>query len=101
MTEFRATTQDFKSTWEREVNFDEEVKAFKTDLLEDESVDAHTREQSTIVPENSIGSPEIKQIDKESFDRLAAESNSVPDRTATKELNEDEIDDLSEKRNWL
>jgi Sec-independent protein translocase protein TatA len=32
MAEFRTTTQDFKSTWEREVNIDAETKAFEVDL---------------------------------------------------------------------
>ena len=28
MADFRSTTNEFKETWEREVNFDEEAKAF-------------------------------------------------------------------------
>src|SRR5687767_12405201 len=38
MAEFRSTTQEFKSTWEREVNLEEETKAFDIDVLEEEAV---------------------------------------------------------------
>ncbi len=101
MTEFRATTQDFKSTWEREVNFDEEAKALKLDLLEDVALDDFSKEKDTNNQENSIGSPVIKQIDKESFDRIAAESTAESAQTETEETKEEEVDIMSDKRNWL
>lgn len=34
MADFRKTTNEFKTTWEREVNFDEEAKALRTGDLE-------------------------------------------------------------------
>jgi len=99
MAEFRTTTQDFKSTWEREINFEEEAKAFKLDLLEEEAADESETETSANVSENTIGSPVIKQIDKESFDKLAAESNSEPTQTESGEIDDTEL--LSDKRSWL
>jgi Tat protein translocase TatB subunit len=102
MTEFRTTTQDFKSTWEREVNFDEEAKALNIDLLEEEKhTEEHATEMITNPSENSIGSPEIKQIDKDSFDRIAAGSITEPARTEADESKEEETDSMSDKRNWL
>jgi Sec-independent protein translocase protein TatA len=76
MAEFRTTTQDFKSTWEREVNIDAETKAFGADLLADETVE-DTEKAKKLSEEsagNTIVSPEIKAVDKESFDRMVAEA---------------------------
>ena len=100
MAEFRSTTQDFKSTWEREVNFEEEAKAFDVDILEDE----HNREREQELNEhaaieNSIGSPAIKEIDKESFDKAVSASDQ--EHTDSKENSIEEVDVLSDKRTWL
>jgi Tat protein translocase TatB subunit len=76
MAEFRSTTQDFKSTWEREVNFDEEKKAFEIDVLEEEAAEESekAKELKTGSAENSVSAPAIKSVDKESFDRMVAEA---------------------------
>ena len=37
MAEFRGTANEFKETWQREVNFDEEAKAFDLNSLEAET----------------------------------------------------------------
>ena len=104
MAEFRTTTQEFKSTWEREVNFEEETKAFNIDLSEEEQADQQQRESETRIPEleNSISAPAVKEIDRESFERLANENGPTP--AANEEPNEkaiDEVDILSDKRTWL
>lgn len=101
MSEFRSTTQDFKSTWEKEVNFEEESKAFDVDLLERDASDGPKVETVPSLPENSISSPEIRQIDKESFDRVAAESAAKIDELEKQETESAEPDLLSDKRNWL
>lgn len=102
MADFRTTTNEFKSTWEREVNFEQEVKAFDMDLLEEERAerqDGELSEQSQLT-ENTIGAPEVKQIDKESFERLSAENKSEVAATEPGETAE-ELDVLSDKRTWL
>ncbi|MFL6468609.1 MAG: Sec-independent protein translocase protein TatB [Pyrinomonadaceae bacterium] len=103
MAEFRTTTQEFKSTWEREVNFEEEAKAFDIDLLEEERADQQTRELTTQqpTPENTIGVPEVKQIDKDSFDKLTTENNQSDSGEASTEETADDADVLSDKRHWL
>jgi len=101
MAEFRTTTQDFKQTWEKEVNFEEETRALNLDLLDkEETVPAI---DPPVATENRIGTPEIKQIDKESFDRLTAESavKKEEDEEAVEQTEPEEIDLLSDKRNWL
>ena len=103
MAEFRTTTQEFKSTWEREVNFEEEAKAFDVDLLEEERADQQTRELNTQqpTPDNTIGVPEVKQIDKDSFDRLTTENNQSDSGETSTEETANDADVLSDKRHWL
>ena len=101
MAEFRTTTQEFKSTWEREVNFEAEAKAFDVDLIEeDERAERQSRELETRIPEmeNSIGAPAVKEIDRDSFEKLAADNKSEFD---VREEPAQEVDALSDKRTWL
>jgi sec-independent protein translocase protein TatB len=100
MAEFRTTTQEFKSTWEREVNFEEEAKVFNIDLSEEEQADQQERELGARIPEleNSIGAPAVKEIDRESFEKLANENGST---MAASEEPLEEVDVLSDKRTWL
>lgn len=103
MADFRSTTGDFKETWQREVNFEEEVKAMRLDDL-DESADEPV---ARMIPEREKGekaseiaaSPEIKQIDPERFKEMqkAAESELSPVETEPGET----PDDKNDKKNWL
>src|SRR2546423_8370051 len=71
--DFRSATNDFKETWEREVNFEEEIKSFKIDDPEPASIP-----KVTPLPDNSAGitaAPEIKEIDKERFEKLRADAD--------------------------
>jgi Tat protein translocase TatB subunit len=100
MAEFRTTTHEFKSTWEREVNFEEEAKALDIDLVEEERAERQEGELSAAsTSENNIGAPKVSEIDKESFDRMATERNAGVE-TKTDESAE-EVDVLSDKRTWL
>ena len=102
MAEFRSTTQDFKSTWEREVNFEEEKKAFEIDVLEEETAeDTEAKGLAAGYAENMIAAPEIKSVDKESFDRMVAEAGTNTLETDGKEETVGEADVLSDKRTWL
>ena len=100
MAEFRTTTHEFKSTWEREVNFEAEAKAFDIDLIEEERADRQAGELGTGPPEteNSIGAPQVKEIDRESFDQLTRQTRSEGEETETVS---EEVDVLSDKRTWL
>ncbi|HLA96780.1 MAG TPA: Sec-independent protein translocase protein TatB [Pyrinomonadaceae bacterium] len=107
MAEFRGTANEFKSTWEREVDFEEESKALRLDLLEDEAEKPVARENSILNGEPAeVETPSIKKIDKESFD-AAATSVTAPelpepvDNLNNKEEPSEEVDLLSDKRNWL
>src|SRR5437868_10466392 len=80
LKDFRSATSDFKETWEREVNFEEEMKAFKID----DSEPAPIARVNTL-PDSAAGitaAPEIKEIDKESFEKLRAGAAVEPEKNA-------------------
>mgnify|MGYP001188768311 FL=1 len=105
MAEFRSTANEFKETWEREVDLEEERKALDLDLIEEEAVKPVAREncilgETAISPE--IETPAIKQIDQEQFEAMKAESGNVSNGTVSETGSTgDEPDVLSDKRNWL
>ncbi len=90
MADFRNTTNEFKSTWQREVDFEDEIQALRTgDVREtDSAVIPQTGESNTIAP------PEIRAAQTELFADL--QTTQEPEK-----VTEDESDDLSDKRNWL
>ena len=111
MSELRGTANEFKQTWEREVDFEEETKALKIDNLLADDVD-----EKPVPRENSILSdaastpvevPAIKTMNKDEFDAMAAAAaTSEPENTnghreTTTESEQEEPDLLSDKRNWL
>lgn len=90
MAEFRNTTNEFKATWEREVNFDQEEQALRTGSLPEKPV---ARVTSINGADEELPVPEIKEIDRSEFENLAtpAEETAIPPAAG----------DLSDKRNWL
>src|SRR5213083_2962927 len=66
MSEFRGTANEFKDTWRREVDFEEEKKAFDMSDLEDEPV---KRVESITVTETvtetviESATPQIREVD--------------------------------------
>lgn len=93
MSEFRNTTNEFKQTWEREVNFDEEAKALKLDFDEPTPV---ARENSILNDETpaQLEAPAIREVDPSVFEQASVQPEAVP-------VAETEADDLNDKRNWL
>ena len=111
MADLRGTANEFKQTWEREVDFEEETKALKIEnLLADDEVKPVPRENSILADNEPtpppIEVPAIKAMNKEEFDAMAAgatetkQTNGHHDLTDERALQE-EPDLLSDKRNWL
>ena len=100
MADFRNTTNDFKSTWEKEVNFEEEEKLLKTGEIVENPV---ARVNTLSDKENAtVAAPTITAMDKESFDNLVGKETEVSEETAEKaEEERPKTDDLSDKRSWL
>lgn len=105
MSDLRNTTTEFRSTWEREVDFEEETKAFKLDSIDEEAEKSIPRGNTIGAITDGPAAPEIKTIDKESFEKAVArpDSNqpeSVSDSVGNDDT-EDQPDSLSDKRTWL
>ncbi len=65
MAEFRRTTDDFKSTWQKEVDF--EIDKFKTNensdsLLKTQPKTENIIGKTSISENNKIAAPEIKEV---------------------------------------
>ncbi|MEP7074264.1 MAG: twin-arginine translocase TatA/TatE family subunit [Acidobacteriota bacterium] len=94
MADFRSTTNEFKATWEREVNFDEEERALKTGSLPPVPV---SRTENVTSSQEPAAAPEVRAIGAEevkarmSIDEAPAEQAETP---AKSEINTD-------KRDWL
>lgn len=93
MADFRTTTNEFKSTWEREVNFEEEARAIRTGDLAPEPTVPRTDaiENTSNIP---MESPSIRAAQPDLFTNPPAEENH--------DTNADvDSDEASDKRNWL
>lgn len=111
MSELRGTANEFKQTWEKEVDFEEETKALKIDnLLDEADEDKQVPRENSILSDNETDStpievPAIKAMNKEEFDAMAAAvtepENNNGHHEKTKEPSQEEPDLLSDKRNWL
>ncbi len=95
MAEFRGTANEFKETWEREVNFDEEAKSLSLSSLDDVSVargDSGQSPETTTIPDE----PTIKAVDPETLKHLVPIDGNEEKLEASKtELA------VSDKKNWL
>jgi Tat protein translocase TatB subunit len=91
MTEFRGTANEFKATWQREVDFEEESKAFDLNNLE-----AKTEEQKPALPNatnvEAVEKPTIREVDASAFENLQkANGDDSTDSQATS----------NDKKTWL
>ena len=96
MSEFRGTAQEFKSTWEREVDIEKEVKSFDLDEIEAEAQSV-PRDASIDTSEmDTLPEPAIKDVDPETLERLRnAGANDTPSEPASAPTSD------NDKRNWL
>jgi sec-independent protein translocase protein TatB len=89
MSEFRGTAAEFKETWQREVNFEEEAKAFKLDSLEDEPV-ARPKTPDALP---AMESPAIREVDPSEFDGMVPEEPPAPPT--------EDLPPEKDKKSWL
>ena len=111
MAELRGTANEFKQTWEKEVDFEEETKALRVDNLLSEADEPKPvpRENSILSDEGAstpIEVPAIKTVNKEEFEAMSAaatepENTNGHHQTTDEPTQEVEPDLLSDKRNWL
>ena len=95
MNEFRRTTDDFKKTWEQEVNFEIEGSSDKgklNSISENPPLIENSTQKDTIGIKNEIVAPEIKEINQADFQ----------DNFTKKEINKKELENnQTDKRDWL
>jgi len=98
MADLRRSTYDFKSTWEREVNFDEEknnANGQSNTLQQNPAVMENSIQRINTSKENQIVSPEIKEITQESF----AQNFSKEENQIVKEPKAEKVS--ANKHDWL
>ena len=96
MTEFRGTANEFKQTWEKEVNFEEEAKALSLSDLDEEPVPREDSAETSYTGDAIPDAPAIRAVDPESYKHL------IPDTTETAEQSKpDEEPQIDDKKNWL
>lgn len=93
MAEFRGTASEFKQTWEREVNFEEETRSLRIETI-DREAEKPSESEKTVTP--VIAPPAIRQIEPAVF---PPDIQDQPE--PTKEPQEDIHSDQLEKHNWL
>ena len=100
MSEFRGTANEFKETWQREVDFEEEIKAFDVKDLE---ADPMARVKTVTTPESPALSkaqaPAIKPVDDARLEELKAKAEQAPDSAPIPPRLP--ADDPTDKQNWL
>jgi sec-independent protein translocase protein TatB len=109
MADFRKTTSEFKSTWEKEVDFAVEEESIKKQS-EDMSAQQVARlgeakpEDPAATP-GALGAPEIKQIDSSAFKDLpqaaAAETPGPEAAEETQDSEQPEAPKPHGKQDWL
>ena len=94
MADFRNTTNEFKATWQREVDFEEEARALRSFGNDEPEATPIPRSAPEPEPVNTIAPPEIKQVDPDVFTATAEKNKTEAEEEAPE-------DALSDKRSWL
>lgn len=98
MSEFRGTANEFKETWQREVDFSEEAKLLDVNAI---AADTIPRGNDTAAEEKneqvSIEAPAIKEIDPADFEKLR-QTETLSETAAETKTESQEIND---KKNWF
>ena len=89
--EFKRTTDDFRQTWEREVDFESGEK--EGENRPNALVSENSIQRTELITENRILAPEIKEVSQIDLQEIS----SAKDTSTTKPVENTSID----KRDWL
>lgn len=95
LADFRSTTNEFKSTWQREVDFEEDIRAARTGELGPDVPTTVPRIPDSDDNANTIAAPSITPVQTDLFPDSFPNTESQPPTDAPV------VDDQSDKRNWL
>jgi sec-independent protein translocase protein TatB len=90
MAEFRGTANEFKETWQREVDFEEEAKAFD---LTAPGTDTVIRSDAPAIDAGDEA-PAVREVDPSALEHLLPEAEREAAAGPT-------VSDPNEKQNWL
>ena len=98
MGEFRRSTDEFKRTWEKEVDFEGDKHSADVGLIGYLGLpikNENTIERTSVSSHNEIIAPEIKEINKEEFEKNLP----IQEVKVAKQLEAEKT--IDEKRDWL
>jgi sec-independent protein translocase protein TatB len=97
MAEFRRSTDDFKRTWEKEVNFEGEIKASENSnlLLGNQPLTENSIGGNSDVIVQQVTVPEIREVSQEDFSAILPNIETPINEEVKTEINS------ADKRNWL
>ncbi len=98
MNDFRRTTDDFKETWAREVDFETEEKLVQTDLSA-LSTSSNSIQRVDTPMRNEIVAPEIKSISQAEFQTKMPGKEKLPEKDSVVPQRVENA--VAEKRDWL
>ncbi len=104
MADFRRTTNDFKSTWEREAEFFKEEKVVTPEInsLSENSIKKEkTIAKTTKKEQTEIKIPEIKEVKQERIDQIFSDIKRQNPGELKSETTETEKSIAEDKRDWL
>ena len=103
MAEFRKSTNEFKQSWEKEVDLESmEKEALQSNPIENELDNTIGRKSFPVAAESVV--PEIKEINSEDFERAVSKAETRDTENSSSEsasLPKQDSGDLSAKRDWL
>lgn len=95
MAEFRKATQDFRSTWEKEVDLE------NLEREAGDSTTANTIANSQVRQQMNVIAPEVKSLDEGSFDPEKLRSHEVPPEPESSISEPSSSEPASGKRDWI
>ncbi|MBK9528381.1 MAG: twin-arginine translocase subunit TatB [Acidobacteria bacterium] len=102
MSEFRGTANEFKQTWQQEVDFEEEKKALDLNTIEAEAqpvVRTGNPNQETIAELSAA--PAVVEVDAETIKERMGIDRPIFDEKSIESPAEQTTPDVNDKRNWL
>lgn len=99
MADFRRTTNEFKSTWEKEVNLEEVENKNSNNIEAPKSVEQTIhRETKQLTETNTVLSPEVREVSASEMKNFLDEKEKNKDLVETNPQAEPQKND---KRSWL
>ncbi len=102
MSEFRGTANEFKQTWQQEVDFEDEKKALDLNAIDDEAkpvVRTGNPNQGTLAELSAA--PAVIEIDGETMKERMGIDKPILDEKSIESPTEETTPDVNDKRNWL